>query len=489
MSRILKKTAAFLFALMLLPLGVLRGASADFDYTTVPTPHMIVVDGSDPGTVFYERAADEKAYPASTTKIMTCILALESGNLDDTVTIGDEIDPFTSRSSLMGLVKGETVTMRDLVYGLMLVSGNDAAAAIAVHMAGSIDGFASLMNAKAATLGMSNSHFTNPHGTHNDDHYTTARDLAKLTAYALENDQFRQIVATKEYTVAANSVRSNTLTLQNTNKLLVTQSTDTESCLYEYAIGVKTGDTTKAGKCLVAAAEKDGARVIIVLLGDADDAQYLRFHYAISIFEDIFATKYISINAGDLGLQTTFSIPVKNASAEDLPDGSAAVSVDLSATVLRGLTDTVVSWWQRAAEITATVELTSDPLYAPIAENTAIGAVRYTLDGETLLTVPLVLTRAIRETAIMVGTTDDPQATENSGGSLLNPVSPTQKQTDGSGGMSILIWILVGLAALLILLIVIYALIRRQQRIRRRKRRQQQQARMRQQQQQRGNRR
>ena len=246
----MKKRLLCMLLAAALSLALPAAALAEYDYSTVPTPKMIVTDGNDPSQVFYERAADERAYPASTTKIMTCILTLESGeDLDTQVTVGEEVKKgFTEHSSLMGLEIGETVSLRDLLYGLMLVSGNDAAAAIAVHLAGSIEAFADRMNSKAAELGMTSTHFVNPHGVHNDDHYTTARDMARLTAYALKNEQFRSIVSTGSYTVDASNLRATPLTLENTNKLIHTLATDTESCLYEYAIGVKTGDTTMAGK-------------------------------------------------------------------------------------------------------------------------------------------------------------------------------------------------------------------------------------------------
>lgn len=145
----------------------------------------------------------QKVYPASTTKIMTTIVALENGNLDDEFMVGEEVlgttIKFTSYSSLMGIQPGETLKLRDLVYGLMLVSGNDAGEAIAKHVAGSVDAsFVDLMNQKAASIGMTNTHFSNPHGVHNDNHYTTARDMAKLMAYALKNEDFVKIASNQD---------------------------------------------------------------------------------------------------------------------------------------------------------------------------------------------------------------------------------------------------------------------------------------------------
>ena len=193
-------------------------ALAEYNYEGLLTPNIIVIDAGDlaASNPIYERAADTKLYPASTTKILTCIFALENSRMDTQVTDGEEIkglyelkNGYTENSSLMGLVQGETLSLRDLLYGLMLVSGNEAADAIAVAVGGTIENFVSMMNAKAAELGMSNSHFMNPNGVHSDEHYSTARDMAKLTAYALNNRDFAAIVRTGVYTVPANSVRQN----------------------------------------------------------------------------------------------------------------------------------------------------------------------------------------------------------------------------------------------------------------------------------------
>ena len=269
----MKRFLSILLVLTILTIPAV--ALADYDYNSIPTPNMIVVDGDDPSVVFFERNADQKVFPASTTKIMTTLVALQNGNLDDSFTVGEEVlgttIKFSKYSSLMGIQPGETLTLRDLVYGLMLVSGNDAGEAIAKHVAGSVDAFVALMNQKAQEIGMTSTHYSNPHGVQNDDHYTTARDMAKLMAYALKNKEFVEIAATKTYTVPANSVRPTELVLVNTDRLLNAVAGDPVQTVYPYAIGGKTGDTDTAGKCLVAAAEKDGARVIIAMFGDKAD--------------------------------------------------------------------------------------------------------------------------------------------------------------------------------------------------------------------------
>ena len=203
---------------------------------------------------FLERVNSEQKLPmASTTKIMTALVVLNSASLDDKVTV--TAAAANVEGSSMYLKAGETLTVSDLLYGLMLSSGNDAATALAIHIGGSVDGFAKLMNDKAKTLGLLNTHFTNPSGLPDERHYTTAADLALIAAAALDNPVFAKIVALKQATVAGR-------TLVNHNKLL---------SMYDSAVGVKTGFTKKAGRCLVSAAKKDGVTLICVTLNAPDD--------------------------------------------------------------------------------------------------------------------------------------------------------------------------------------------------------------------------
>ncbi len=466
---------------ILLVLAVLltpAAARADYDYDSIKTPNMIVTDADDPSVVFYERAADEKVYPASTTKIMTCIIALENGNLDDEFMVGEEvlgtIVTFTSYSSLMGLQPGETVTLRDLVYGLMLVSGNDAAEAIAKHVGGSLEGFVSLMNAKAAELGMTNTHYTNPHGIQNADHYTTARDMAKLTSYALQNEEFCDIIKTLTYTVPANSVRTTPLELNNANRLLRAVESDTLQTVYQYAIGVKTGDTDAAGKCLVAAAEKDGARALVILYGDKadlynddkDTTNLARFVNAASIFEYIFANEYQTVTGTELGLQSAFSTGVVNADEEDLQDGQLTMSADVSGVTIRALSSKIEAYRAAASSITATVELTTE-VQAPIIAGQSMGLVRYELNGETICTAPLTADFAVGE--VMEIKSLEPEETAV----VTDAPDSTPLITKGHGDWNtakFLTLAFILLAVLLIALIVIFALSERKRRYERKRR-------------------
>ena len=198
---------------------------------------------------------DELPLPmASTTKIMTAIVAIESCNVDKYVKVHD--DAVGTEGSSAYLTAGETMTVKDLLYALMLQSANDAAVAIAYEVGGGIDGFADLMNAKAHAIGLVTTHFSNPHGLDSEDHYTTAAELAKLASYAMKNSLFREIVSTERYVTESGRV------FVNHNKLLD---------LYEGSIGVKTGFTKRSGRCLVSAAERDGLLAVAVTLNAPDD--------------------------------------------------------------------------------------------------------------------------------------------------------------------------------------------------------------------------
>lgn len=213
------------------------------------------------GRVLFEKDAHTKRRIASITKIMTAILAIESGKLDDMVTVSARA--VRAEGSSIYLKEGEKIKLRDLVYGLMLRSGNDAAVAIAEHVGGSVEGFVFLMNEKAAEIGMRDTHFANPHGLDDaENHYSTAYDMALLMRYAMYNDTFRKISGTKVYR-APNPDEKWDRIWRNKNKLLTN--------LYEYCTGGKTGYTKRAKRTLVTSAEKDGLELIAVTLNAPDD--------------------------------------------------------------------------------------------------------------------------------------------------------------------------------------------------------------------------
>lgn len=226
-------------------------------------PSFILIDAPS-GQVLMEGNADQRMYPASTTKIMTLLLALEYGNLDEIITIPASAADIPADSSLVPVYPGEQMRMIDLLYGLMIRSGNDAANAVAELCAGSVEGFVDQMNALASRLGMNSSHFVNPHGYHDAEHYTTARDLAIAARKGLTDPTFCQIVTCMNYTLPATQKRD-ALTLQNIWELF-----DPASEYYiPGAAGVKSGYTSAAGFCYVGAAQRNGRTLIAVVLDES----------------------------------------------------------------------------------------------------------------------------------------------------------------------------------------------------------------------------
>lgn len=213
------------------------------------------------GRLLYEHRGDKKLPIASLTKIMTAVVAIEHGRLADEVRVGPAA--VGVEGSSIYLQPGQTMSLNDLLYGLMLRSGNDAAVAVAEHVGGSVEGFVYLMNQKAEQLGLRGTRFRNPHGLDEEGHYSTANDLARLTAYALRNPVFREIVKTKQKRVPnPNSDEPWDLVWRNKNKMLY---------FYEGADGVKTGYTKSANRCLVSSATRDARQLVAVTLNDPDD--------------------------------------------------------------------------------------------------------------------------------------------------------------------------------------------------------------------------
>lgn len=220
------------------------------------------------GKILYEKNAYEKRYPASTTKMMTAILTLENCDLNDTATVSSTAVILPPGYISAHLQVGEVITINDLLHLLLIISSNDAANVLAEHIAGSVSNFSTMMNDKAKEIGCLNTHFVNPNGAQNVNHYSTAYDLCLIANYAMKNETFRKLVSIDSYTVpATNKYEERKLT--NTNALLqqVNEKTNTKNIYYyKYAIGIKTGYTNQAKNCLVAGASKDGVEFISVVL-------------------------------------------------------------------------------------------------------------------------------------------------------------------------------------------------------------------------------
>ena len=256
MKKLISFLLFLLFCVSVLPALSAQAAPAFCD--TLSAECAVLVDAEN-RRVLYGKDADKRHAMASTTKIMTALVALEHAPLDRVITVPEEA--VGVEGSSVYLRAGERYTLEALLHALMLASANDAAEVIAHAIAGSTAAFAELMNEKAATLGLTDTHFENPHGLDSDGHYTTARELALIACEALENPDFERIVSTRRY-VFSGIDGENVRTLINHNKMLF---------LYDGAIGVKTGFTKRCGRCLVSAAKRDGMTLIAVTLDAPSD--------------------------------------------------------------------------------------------------------------------------------------------------------------------------------------------------------------------------
>lgn len=230
----------------------------------------IVMDAAT-GQVLYEKHSEVGKYPASITKVMTVLITLEQDvDMNDVVTMSENAIWGIERSSTnIGLDVGEQVTVKDLLYATMVKSANECAYALAEYVAGDVEAFADMMNAKAEELGCKHTHFVTPNGLHDDDHYTTAYDMALIMQAAIRNEQFREIAGTLNYTIPATNLTEETRPLWNGNKMI----NPSEPYYYEYCEGGKTGYTTDANNTLVTFAKKDGLELICVIL-DCDGIKY-----------------------------------------------------------------------------------------------------------------------------------------------------------------------------------------------------------------------
>ena len=232
--------------------SVINASSEIVTAPTINSRAAIVYDRSS-GCILFGKNENEKCKMASTTKIMTAIIVIEKSNLEDVVTISSKAAG--TGGSRLGLHTDDKISVLNLLYGLLLCSGNDAAVALAEYVGGNVTGFADLMNSKASDLGLTSTHFVTPHGLDNDDHYTTAYELALITNYALKNETFRNLVGTKNYTI---SINGHSKTLANTNELLGN---------LDGVYGVKTGFTNGANRCLVTSVKRDNMDLICIVLG------------------------------------------------------------------------------------------------------------------------------------------------------------------------------------------------------------------------------
>ncbi len=320
------------------------------------------------GKIIFEQNAYEKMYPASTTKIMTAILALENSKLSDTATVSQNAVssvPLTYTNA--NLQVDEILTMEQLLYVLLIPSANDAANVIAEHIAGSTESFASMMNTKAKEIGCLNTNFINANGVHNENHYSTAYDLFLISQYAMKNAEFRKIVGTLRYTLPiTNKYDKEDRVFINTNRLINSKN----SQFYSFATGIKTGYTDAAKNCLVASAKKDNLELVAVILGSGSDNNIdtNKFADAINLFEygfNNFSNKVLCVK------NSVFKVVnPKNATKES---NSLNILYENEISVL--VNNSLNSW-----DFSPEVEI-DEKISAPITKGSVIGKVTYTVDN------------------------------------------------------------------------------------------------------------
>lgn len=331
--------------------------SAEEESEPTVSAEAFVLYCADNGQIIYSKNENKKMKPASTTKIMTSLIALEeAASCNKKVTFTDEM---VAEGSSMYLKVGEKVTLSDLATGMMMSSGNDAANATAMTVSGSNEKFAERMNERAKQIGMENTHFVTPSGLDDENHYSTAYDMALLMTYALENEDFAKLTSQKSTTVDFIEPASKKVTYSNHNRLL---------SLYEYCIGGKTGYTMAAGRCLVSAAKKDDLTLICVTLNDRNDwnDHTALYNYGFEKFSCYYSD------------DSNFCV--------DIP----CVGGKSDTVAVTGEKDTsIVVESDEKEKIEQKIYIDSF-LYAPIEKNGIVGRIDYLIDGKVVSSVNLV---------------------------------------------------------------------------------------------------
>jgi len=349
------------------------------------------------GEIIFEKNINMILYPASTTKIMTVLLAILTCDLDEQVTVSSNAvnipDP---DATMLGLDEGEVIVLKDLLYGTLLRSGNDGAVAIAEHVAGSEESFAALMNEMAYSLGMYNTHFVNSHGLHDPNHYTTAYDLAILARYAMSNEVFREIASTRTYTIPPTTThRQRSLTTRH-RLMLQTWSGESNSFYYEPMTGIKSGSHSMAAYCFVGSASKEGVDLISVVLCSG----YYDYMRDTKKLMEYGFSQYKSVSVVDLYKQYPIKVYTSGYALDDQGLGELTLSAvpkdptnNPLVTVLRGDEESLA----KNLRDMVLVQYTRD-LVAPITAGENVGVMTYILPttGEAVQ-YNLLATRTIPE--------------------------------------------------------------------------------------------
>lgn len=375
MNRITVRITALVTAIMML-LSISIVAATEPPVTS--TGAVLLID-ADTGEHLYGKNENAKMYPASTTKIMVALLALEKLELDEVVTATNSaISLLPPGHTNIGILNGEQFTVRQLLYALMLPSAGDAANVLGERISGSVDEFIELMNEKAFALGMTNTSYMNASGAHDDAHYTTASDMAILAREAMKNETFREIVATDVYIIEPTPQYPEERRLLNTNHLVSRRRSS--KYYYEYATGIKTGFTNPAKRCLVSSATKNGVNLICVALGaDVVEGDQMDFVDSKNLFEYGFANykRAVVVETGTI--------------VEEAPIRSAKGSNKVLLEAKSDITE-LIHVDEELGEVTHQSTI-NDGIKAPVNKGDVLGSVEYFVNGESIGTAELVATK------------------------------------------------------------------------------------------------
>lgn len=378
----MKKIFAVLVALLLIAVCVLPAYAADYGCDVDTVTNAVYMENLDTGNIVFEKNATEKVYPASTTKILTYIVVSENVPDPDGTELEIKEEYFADmdpESSVMGLTEhiGETVSVRDLLYGLMLPSGNDAALLLANYVGGSVSGFVEMMNQKAAELHCDGTHFTSPHGLFDENHYSTAQDMATITKYAMKIAGFMDICSSTRHEVNSYS-DSDGETIETTN-YLIDETQKGGYYYYSCAKGIKTGFTDEAGRCLVSTAQKDGYSYLIIALG-AEYSYEEDINYAMLDSRELYQWAFENI-----AYQTVMS-GTDSLGQADVEFAKDDKKVNL---VPSGDVSSLLPNNYDKARVTTEVQL-SDAIEAPVKQGDILGSVSVFLDGELIDTKDVI---------------------------------------------------------------------------------------------------
>lgn len=358
----------------------------DFSYITSSSSEIItepsinsraaIVLDRNSGLILYGKNENEKRKMASTTKIMTAIVVIENANLESIVTISQKAAG--TGGSRLGLHTNDKVSIKDLLYGLLLCSGNDAAVALAEFVGGDLPGFSNLMNNKVSELGLTSTHFVTPHGLDNESHYTTAYELAKIADYALKNETFRNIVGTKNHTITINKYSKS---LSNTNELLGN---------FEGVYGIKTGFTNGANRCLVTAIKRNNMDLICIVLGA--DTKKDRTRDSVNLINYIYSN-FELVNIKDKILSEFDNWKLCNSSSFKVEKGKSN-EVDIALESLPY--DFLPINSKHLDDISIYIYCNTD-FTAPLPANSSIGYISLSIANENIFTLKIYNTNSIEQ--------------------------------------------------------------------------------------------